>query len=619
MISFIYSKILHGNHTMLKSITVASVFILTLSSFAYCQNIPEYTDAEQGNAAAQSSIGKYYLDHYQTEGNLQKAHHWLDLAIAQGNASAMRHKGLTYYWPRGVEQDNKKAIQWFKKSSALGDGTSAFLLSWIYRTGEGVEKNSTEAQKRLDIAIQNGDSEVWFNVAKLYYDNAEHDGIDQNFDMAFDWFLKSADQGHAAAQFALSRMYTYAEGRHQDLETAHNWLQKSAAGGDVRAIHALAIFHRKGLQVDKNLKMALHYYQLAAEQYKKDGNYQMAWQELLTYGQLQKNTSDIIGAAKSYQEALTYMDKSDKEFGETHMECAAYLSLIGQHQEALQHGLVGFDSFPENIDLETQRILQIFLGIFHGNTENTEEAIRLLKASLPFNYEDWDEYAVLATSNIATLYANMEDYDSVMSILQTNELKHFDTSEFEEIPFILFQNKTPLKVSAKIPPFYLQLLNITQTYLEISKAENSLSFHAKALSILAMLADHFSNLGDIHLALSVYESIHHEATIYKDKEDPEWSYLQLISGIDINYIRIDIFTLALKVKKNDIALLYINTFLEDMHERAVRKAEPLSYIEILETIGNELKENGMQEEANKKFRTAALKRAELATKKAITH
>lgn len=216
MISSIYSKTLPGNHIMLKSITIAIILFFTLSSFAYCQNIPGYTEAKQGNAAAQSNVGKYYLDHYQTEGNMTKAHYWLDLAIAQGNATAMRHKGLTYYWPRGAEQDNKKAIQWFKKSSALGDGTSAFLLSWIYRTGDGVEQNSTEAQKWLDLAIQNGDSEVWFNMAKLYYDDAEHDGIDQNFDLAFDWFSKAADQDHAAAQFALFRMYTFAEGRHQD-------------------------------------------------------------------------------------------------------------------------------------------------------------------------------------------------------------------------------------------------------------------------------------------------------------------------------------------------------------------------------------------------------------------
>ncbi len=561
---------------MFKPITIATLFILHFNTIAYCEIPAKHSDT------------------------------------GQENGTAMRHKGLTHYWPEGAAQNIKEAIQYFKKSSALGDGTAAFILSWIYRNGEGVDKNTTEAQKWFDLAVQNGDPEVWFNIAKLYYDNAEHDGVERDFKQAFAWFLKAAKQDHATAQFALSRMYTFAEGRPQDLAKAMDLLHKSANGGNAKAMHTIALFYRKGLQVTEDQNMALHYYKMAVEQYKKDNNNQMAGEELIAYGWLQKENSDLTGTVKSFQEALTYIDQNHIDFGEIHMQCAMFLSVLGRHREALHHGLIGHSALADEMDPEVRRIIQVSLGILHGNTGNNEEAMRQLKNSLPDKYEDWGEMAILATSNLAAIYANMGDYDSAMSVLQTNELKHFDSDEYTEFPIILYHSQTPSKASEQIPLFYPQLLRITQDYLKISKDKDSLTFHAKALTTLAMLADHFRIMGDSETALLCYKIVYSEAAIYEEKEDPEWSYLHVISGIDINFIIINIFTLALETDRDVIALQFIDTFLKNKRNRTDEKENQLSYINTLETLGKQLKEHGLHEAADEKIRDAALLRAKIS-------
>ena len=62
----------------------------------------------------------------------------------------------------------------------------------------------------------------------MYY---KGEGISQDYQEAFEWFRKAAEQGVAAAQNNLGFMYENGEGVSQDYQEALKWYQKAAKGG----------------------------------------------------------------------------------------------------------------------------------------------------------------------------------------------------------------------------------------------------------------------------------------------------------------------------------------------------------------------------------------------------
>ena len=60
-------------------------------------------------------------------------------------------------------------------------------------------------------------------------------GISQDYARAMEWYRKSANQGHAQAQFYLGLMYYNGYGVSQDYARAVEWYRKSANQGHAQA------------------------------------------------------------------------------------------------------------------------------------------------------------------------------------------------------------------------------------------------------------------------------------------------------------------------------------------------------------------------------------------------
>jgi hypothetical protein len=54
-------------------------------------------------------------------------------------------------------------------------------------------------------------------------------GVEQSYEQAIKWYLKSAKQGYAEAQFSLGRLYYMGFGVAQDYAEALKWLRLAAA------------------------------------------------------------------------------------------------------------------------------------------------------------------------------------------------------------------------------------------------------------------------------------------------------------------------------------------------------------------------------------------------------
>ena len=53
---------------------------------------------------------------------------------------------------------------------------------------------------------------------------------------AFEWYIKSAEQGDSAGQYFVGRAYERGEGVGRDMNAAVNWYRKSAAQGFNNAV-----------------------------------------------------------------------------------------------------------------------------------------------------------------------------------------------------------------------------------------------------------------------------------------------------------------------------------------------------------------------------------------------
>lgn len=88
-----------------------------------------------------------------------------------------------------------------------------------------------------------GDPRAQHAIARLY---EKGKGVDRDFKVAADWFLKAAEQGHADSEYRLAVGHLYGLGVQRDEAAALSWLRKAANHGHRRAQKMLARAYEYG-------------------------------------------------------------------------------------------------------------------------------------------------------------------------------------------------------------------------------------------------------------------------------------------------------------------------------------------------------------------------------------
>lgn len=131
---------------------------------------------------------------------------------------------------------------------------------------------------------------------------------EKNFEDAFKWYKKAAEQGHEEAQYMVSDMYLKGKGVKQNNEEAFKWMKKAAEGkaSSSEMQGKLGTFYHNGIGVQKDYTEALKWFKKAAD----NGNVKS--QVLL--GLMYKNGE---GTDINYEEAIKWLkkasDSGDKE------------------------------------------------------------------------------------------------------------------------------------------------------------------------------------------------------------------------------------------------------------------------------------------------------------------
>ena len=161
---------------------------------------------------------------------------WYRKAAEQGDSAAQYSLGYCYQKGIGVTKDEKQSVEWYRKAAEQGHAEAQAALGYCYQNGIGVTKDEKQAVEWFRKAVEQGYAAAKNNLGYCYQNGI---GVAKDGKQAVEWYRKAAEQGLAVAQYNLGFCYDYGIGVAQDEKQAVEWYRKAAQQGHQDARDAL--------------------------------------------------------------------------------------------------------------------------------------------------------------------------------------------------------------------------------------------------------------------------------------------------------------------------------------------------------------------------------------------
>jgi len=240
--------------------------------------------ADAGDAAAQSALGRAYQDGNGLPKNPAMALQWYRKAAEQGNATAENDLGIMYSTGEGVSRDKEEAVKWFAKGAKHGNSQAMFNLGAWYYNDDGVGENEVTAYvwfllgqdagnptadaaaKRSAATLSGETADAYQRISGMY---EKGDELPKDDAQALRWLKKAADRGPGAKVVLAMRYLNGPEAAQhysEALELCKAAAAEAAAARFVNspAVNCIAGIYRRGLGVNKSPSEAIKWYQKAA-------------------------------------------------------------------------------------------------------------------------------------------------------------------------------------------------------------------------------------------------------------------------------------------------------------------------------------------------------------------
>ena len=169
---------------------------------------------------------------------------------------------ICFFPTMAVAQVGQFKLEQVLQDANAGDISAFTNLGAMYYFGRGVAQNYNEAFKWFQKAADNGVTDAYAFLGAMYCNGQ---GVAQNFNEAFKWFQKAAENGAAAAYDVLGDMYYNGQGVAQNYNEAFKWFQKAADNGVASAFAYLGEMYYAGDGVAQNYNEAFKWFQKAAD------------------------------------------------------------------------------------------------------------------------------------------------------------------------------------------------------------------------------------------------------------------------------------------------------------------------------------------------------------------
>ena len=345
--------------------------------------------------------------------DFQKAEQFLLNESRSGNVLAIQDLGKLYSTDKLGEKDEKKSFSFYEEAFQGFmeiEPDSDFMFPYE-------PKFDGQIMKPVNMR-----SYVWYRTGKMQCYGL---GTEQNYEKAFQWFLKSAQEDNKFAQYSLANLCYYGTGVEKDLPQAFLWYQKSSSQGQPYASYAVAQLYDKGEYVSKNAETAQGYYKVALLGFLKLENKDQADDNL--YYKLGSMFKNGLGTEADISKAIDYFKRSAEMNNKNGLYEYGKALIQGKHIEAdLNKGLECIEKAIKLGNTNAKRFLalEFILGGYFPQdiekgiamlTECADEGdsfacfklgqIYLKGEIVPQDLERAEKYLLLAEDNEFTQYA----------------------------------------------------------------------------------------------------------------------------------------------------------------------------------------------------------------------
>ncbi len=248
--------------------------------------------AEEDNVEAMGHIGRFYRNGLGVEQDYAKAINWYKQAALGYDAQSIADLGWMYYHGQGVKKDLKKAFEYFDDAGRRDNIDGLINSAYCRRNGVGTDVDKEGAYINYERAAMLGHANSQNEIGIAYYlgeyERKYKDVYDKvgepDYVNAEFWFDRSAQQGNVNAMYNLGVMYYNGFGRRKSPEEEVNlftfdnlpigtpnyqhafyWFDKAAQNGNISALNYLFVMYREGAGVKQDDKKAFECAKQAAE------------------------------------------------------------------------------------------------------------------------------------------------------------------------------------------------------------------------------------------------------------------------------------------------------------------------------------------------------------------
>ncbi|TYC51674.1 SEL1-like repeat protein [Rhodobacterales bacterium] len=182
-----------------------------------------------------------------------------DLAVAGNSEAAYKLAFFLHSGEGGAPVDQKLALRWFKKSARFGNVEALFSVALMHEQRFIEGASDKEAYRYL---LQAAETEHPGAADNLAWHLEKGVGVDRDLVAAEEWYLKAVQLGNSQSEFNLAKMYVgHAKTFSADkVSTAVNLLHAYAEAGNNEARLALGWAYGRGQGVDADPERALAFY-----------------------------------------------------------------------------------------------------------------------------------------------------------------------------------------------------------------------------------------------------------------------------------------------------------------------------------------------------------------------
>lgn len=183
--------------------------------------------ADYGDVDSQFHIGLKYENGDGFEKNVELAFKYYLMAAKRGDVRAQTNVGRCYSLGLGVSQNAKESIYWKQQAANQGETISMINLAKTYENGKGVPKDNNKAIEWYEKAL----------VRSKYLIDTKGEG---DYSRATDWYFDAGE--HAAntySMYMLGQMYEKGLHVEQNIEVAIDWYRKAHVQGCAEATERL--------------------------------------------------------------------------------------------------------------------------------------------------------------------------------------------------------------------------------------------------------------------------------------------------------------------------------------------------------------------------------------------